>query len=131
MVVGGFGSAHGGEGGFRSLGAFPSLAPGEGILAPVVVADLAGALLLDGEGGTEVVVEIAAERGPPGECPANAAPEGLKLGGRGARDGSERHIVMGEVDDEAIPNGRAGGTARREIGTEHEVVDEELGAAGT
>ena len=50
----------------------------------VVVVDVAGALLLFGERGVEVVVEIAIQRRGPCERPAHAAFVGLERGDWGA-----------------------------------------------
>src|SRR5579883_523425 len=95
--------------------------------APVIVFDAAGALLRLGE----VEIEVAPRRGRPGKAPAHPPLIGLQLRERGARDGPEHHIVVRQVNREAVEavrNHRAGGAARRPVGSEHEMVDEELRA---
>src|SRR5258707_7050226 len=50
---------------------------------------------------------------------------------RRPRHGPEYHVVVGQVDGEAVePVGdrRTGGTSRLEVGPEHEVIDKELRA---
>src|SRR2546427_13243139 len=79
----------------------------------------------------EVVVEVASERRCPREAPPHPVLERLELRDRRARDGSEGDVVVGQVDDgavEAIGNRGTRRTARRVVGPEHEVVDEELRA---
>jgi len=89
------------------------------------------ALLLLGEGGVEIEVEIAAERGRPGKRPAHPPLIRLQLRERRPRHRAKRDVMVREVDDgavEPIRDRRAGRTPRRVVGPEHEVVDEELRA---
>src|SRR5918996_2539306 len=100
-------------------------------LAPVVVFDASLALLLLGEPDAEVDVEVAAERGRPGEGPPHPPLVRLQLRKRRPRHRRKRDVVVGQVDDEAVEavrDRRAGRTPRRVVGPEHEVVDEELRA---
>src|SRR5450755_964173 len=88
--------------------------------------------LLPGDGGLEVVVEVAAGRGRPGEAPAHPLPVGLQSVERGPRHRAERDIVIREVDDgavEAVRDRRAGRAPCRVLGAEHEVIDEQLRAS--
>src|SRR5262245_9155547 len=103
-----------------------------GGLAAVVVFGAAFALLLLGQRHAEIPIEIAVEGGRPGEGPAHAPAKGLQLGERGAGDGPEHHIVVGEVHREAVEavrDRRAGRAAGAVIGSEHEMIDEQLRAA--
>ena len=126
-VRGHVGSGHG-----RDLGDGPLVAaqlPRR--LAPVVVFDASLALLLLGELDVEVEVELAAERGCPGERPPHPPLVLLQLLERRPRDSPEHHVMIGQVNYEpveAVRDRRAGRTARRVVGPEHEVVDEELRA---
>src|SRR5262245_48408729 len=86
------GSAHGREGDSPLAASF--LLPWA--LAPVVVLD-ALALLLRGEPDGEVRVEVAAERGRPGERPAHPLLVRLQLGERRPRHGPEHHVMVGQV----------------------------------
>src|ERR687892_1411533 len=98
-------------------------------LAPVVVFDASLALLLLGEPDAEVEVEVAAERGRPGDRPPHPPLVRLQLRERRPRHRRKRDVVVGQVDDEAVEpvrDRRAGRTPRRVVGPEHEVVDEEL-----
>ena len=98
-------------------------------LAPVVVFDASLALLLPGESDAEVEVEVASERGRPGERPPHPPLVGLQLRERRPRHRRQRDVVVGQVDDdtvEPVRDRRAGRTPRRVVGPEHEVVDEEL-----
>ncbi len=104
-----------------------SAAPGS-----VVVFEGALALLRLGERDAEVGVEVASERGRPGERPAHPLLVGLELRERRAGDRRQHDVVVGEVDGEAVePVGdrRAGRTPGLVVGPEHEVIDEELRAA--
>ena len=99
--------------------------------APIVVFDAPLALLLLGDRDVEVEVEVAAERGRPGEIPPHPPLECLQLRERRPRHCRKRDVVVRQVDDGAVePVGdrRAGRTARRVVGAEHEVIDEELRA---
>src|SRR5690349_4641425 len=101
-----------------------------GRLAEVVLED-ARTLLLLGEDDVEVVVEVASERGGPGEAPAHPLLVALQLLEWSARHRPEHHVVVGQVNREAVEavgDRRAGGAARGEVGPEHEVVDEQLRA---
>src|SRR5258708_2393667 len=94
-----------------------------------VVLDDSRLLLLLGVRRLEVVVEVAAERRRPREAPAHPLLVRLQLRERSPRHRAERDVVIGEVDDgavEAVRDRRAGRTACRVLGPEHEVVDEEL-----
>ena len=89
------------------------------------------ALLLLGEPDVEVGVEVAAERGRPGEAPAHPPLVRLQLRERRPRHRPEHDVMVGQVDDEAVEavrDRRAGRTPCRVVGAEHEVVDEELRA---
>src|SRR4029453_12198979 len=102
-----------------------------GIHRAEVVLDGSRLLLLLGKRHLEVVVEVAPERRCPREAPLHPLLVRLKLLERRARDRGECGVVVLEVDDktvESVRNRRAGRTPRRVLGTEHEVVDEELGA---
>src|SRR6266498_4001627 len=99
--------------------------------APVVVFDAPLALLLLGERDVEVDVEVAAARGRPGKRPAHPPLVRLQLRERRARHRPEHHVMVGQVDGDALEpvrDRRAGRTPRRVVGPEHEVVDEELRA---
>ena len=103
-----------------------------GGLGTIIIFGAAFALLLVGQRHGEIPVEVAVERGGPGEDPAHALPEGLQLGQRGAGDGPEHHVMVGEMDGktvEAVSDRRAGRAAGRVVGAEHEMVDEQLRAA--
>ena len=87
--------------------------------------------MLLGERDVEVEVEVAAERGRPGERPPHPLFVRLQLRERRPRHRRKRDVVIGQVDDEAVEpvrDRRAGWTSRRVVGPEHEVVDEELRA---
>src|SRR5688500_8881657 len=104
---------------------------GDRLLALVVVFDASRALLFLGEPDAEVEVEVAAERGGPGEGPLHPARVLLQLRERRPRHRRKRNVVVGQVDSEAVEPvcyRRAGRTPRRVVGPEHEVVDEELRA---
>ena len=99
--------------------------------ALVIVFDGPLALLLLGDRNVEVVVEVAAERGRPGKRPPHPTLVRLKLRERGPRHRPEHHVMVGEVDGEAVEpvrDRRAGRTPRLVVGPEHEVINEELRA---
>src|SRR6266496_3809148 len=101
-------------------------------LAPIVVFDAPLALLLLGEPDAEIEVEVAVERGRPGKRPTHPPLVRLQLRERRPRDRPEHHVVVGQVDGEAVEavrDRRAGRTPRRVVRPEHEVVDEELRAS--
>jgi hypothetical protein len=110
---------------------FPGfLQPGR-VLRTVVVVNRSRALLALGDGGVEVEVEVTVERRCPYEAPAHAALVGLQRRDRGPRDRDHRNIVMLQMDGgavEAIGDRRAGRATAGVVGSEHEVVDEELRA---
>ena len=127
---------HVGAGGRRELGhracaaALLALAPLPRGLAPVVVVDAALALLRLGERNIEVGVEVADGRRP-WKSPAHPPLVGLQLRKRRPRDRAERHVMLGQVNRkpvEAVGDHRARGAARRVVGPEHEVIDEQLRA---
>ena len=127
-IVGVVGSAHFGKHDGAAVGIFGRLV---GRLFPVVVFD-AFALLLLGERRAEVVVEVGAEGGGPREGPTHPLFVCLELRERGARDGPEHDVVVGEMDGdavEAVGDGGTGGAAGGVIGAKHEMVNEKLGAA--
>ena len=92
------------------------------------------ALLLVGEGGAEVVLEVAAERRDPGESPAHPLLVPAELLKPADRLAHKRHVVAVEMRDggvEVVGDERAGGTARVALVdvvsvAEHEVIDEQL-----
>jgi predicted dithiol-disulfide oxidoreductase (DUF899 family) len=94
-------------------------------------------LLLLGEGGTEVVLEVAAEGGDPGKAPAHPLLVEPELLQGSDRLGHQGHIVAVEVGHDAVEvishEGAAGASGvllvDPEPEAEHEVVDEQLGAA--
>ena len=99
--------------------------------APVVVFDTSLALLFLRERDIEVEVEVAAERGRPGERPPHPPLERLQLRERRARDRPEHHVMVRQVDGEAVEpvcDRRAGRTARRVVRPEHEVIHHQLRA---
>ena len=80
----------------------------------------------------EVVVEVAAKRRRPGEAPAHPLLVCLQFRKLCQRHRAERNVVIGKVDDravEAVGDRRAGRTSCRELGSEHEVIDEQLRAS--
>src|SRR5437667_8753996 len=102
----------------------------ERLLAFVVVFD-ALALFLLRERSAEVGVEIATDRGRPRKCPAHSPFVRLQLRERRPRDRPEHHVVVGQMNGDAVEpvrNCRAGRTPRFVVGPEHEVIDEELRA---
>ena len=120
---------HGREPGDRPPG--PVVASNALPAAPVVVFDAPLALLLLGDRDVEVEVEVAAERGRPGKRPPHPPLVRLQLRERRPRHRPEHHVVVRQVDGEAVEpvrDRRAGRTSRRVVGPEHEVVDEELRA---
>src|SRR5258708_24723148 len=127
-VGGHVGSGHG-----RDLSVGPLLPDQRhGRLASVVVFDASLVLLLLGKADVEVEVEVAAERRRPGERPPHPLLVRLQFRERSPRHRAERDVVIGEVDDgavEAVRDRRAGRTACRVLGPEHEVIDEELRAS--
>jgi hypothetical protein len=99
--------------------------------ASVIVFDASRALLLLGDGHVEVEVEVAGERRRPGKGPAHPPFVRLQFLERRPRHRPEHHVVVGQVNRksvEAVRDHGAGGTARRVVGPEHEMVDEELRA---
>src|SRR5437764_805099 len=81
---------------------------------------------------TEVEVEVAFVAGRPVEAPAHPLAVGEQLLKRGSRDADHRHVSsleVGEYAVEAVGSQRAGGTSGVVVEAEHEVVDEQLGAA--
>jgi hypothetical protein len=129
-VRGHVGSGHGRDLGDGPLAAtLRILAPLPRRLAPVVVFDAPLALLLLGEPDVEVEVEVAAERRRPGKRPVHPPLVCLQLRKRRARHRPEHHVMVGQVNNDALEpvrDSRAGRTPRRVVGPEHEVVDEEL-----
>src|SRR6266700_7893365 len=114
---------------FRQRVADPAYRPRR--LATEIVFD-ALALLLLGEGDVEVEVEVAAERRRPGKRPVHPPLIRLQLAERRPRHRAKRDVVVRQVSYEAVEpvrNRRAGRTPRFVVGTEHEVVDEELRAS--
>src|SRR5204863_3444199 len=98
----------------------------------VVVADLAAGHLCLREGDGVVEVEVGAERGEPLEAPTHALLERGDFRVRGAGDGDEGDIAGVEVRDgavEVVGEEGATGAPLGPAGSEHEVVDDELGAA--
>ena len=125
------GSGHCRELADRPLAAGSRPASSVGCLATVVVFDAPLALLLLGERDAEVEVEVAAERGRPRERPPHPPLVRLQLRERRPRHRRERDVVVRQVHGEAVEpvrDRRAGRAARRVVGPEHEVVDEELRA---
>jgi hypothetical protein len=89
------------------------------------------ALLLLGEAHAEVEVEVAVERRCPRERPAHPMLVGLQLRERRPRHRTQRHVVIVQMDFEAVEaigDRRASRTTRGVVGPEHEVVDQELRA---
>src|SRR5882672_9269151 len=111
-----------------------SLKPGFGrfqrVLVSVVVFDASIALLfLRTEANAKVGIEVAAERRRPREGPSQPPLIPLEFGERSARHSPEHHVVVRQVDlesIEAIGDPRARWTAGGVVGSEHEVVDQEL-----
>src|SRR5688572_23924799 len=101
------------------------------LLAPIIVFDAPVALLLLAEPHVEVWIEVAGERRGPGEGPAHALLERLQLRELRPRHSPQHHVMVGQVSCdpvETVRDRRAGGTARLVVGSEHEVVDEQLRA---
>src|ERR1022692_358697 len=97
-----------------------------------VVLDGAGLPLLLGVRGLEVVVEVGAEGRRPGEAPVHPPLVRLQFRERGPRHRAERDVVIREMDDraiEAISDRRAGRAPCGVVGSEHEVIDEQLRAS--
>src|SRR2546421_8503507 len=97
-----------------------------------VVLDGSRLPLLLGVRCLEVEVEVAVERRRPGEAPAHPPLVRLQLRERSPRHGAECDVVIREVDDgavEAVSDRRAGRTPSGVVGSEHEVIDEELRAS--
>ncbi len=87
------------------------------------------ALLLLGERDVEVEVEVAADGGRPGKRPAHPSLIRLQLRERRARHRPEHHVVVRQMEGDAVEpvrDGRAGRTPRLVVWPEHEMVDEEL-----
>src|SRR5215203_4890507 len=76
----------------------------------------------------EVVVEVAAERGVPGEGPALLAPVGLDLLQRRAGDHGERSVVLVQMRQmpQVLRKVRATRASVFPLRVEHEVLDDEL-----
>src|SRR5262249_23768923 len=94
----------------------------EVVLGPV-------AQLLAGERNVEIEIEVAAERRCPWKRPAHPLLVCLQLRKRCPRDRPERYVMVGQVGDDAVKavcDRRAGWTAGRVLGSEHEVIDEKL-----
>src|SRR5262249_23957020 len=87
--------------------------------------------LLGRERDVVIEIEIAPVRRYPREAPAHALLVGVDLRQWGARDGRERQIAMLEMDQDAVeivgPEG-ARLAAILPIGSESEVMDDQLGA---
>src|SRR5712664_3441681 len=84
------------------------------------------------EGDVIVKVEIAGDRGDPAKLPAHPLAICLELCDGPARDGDEADIVMLEMLPRAVDlirEQRAAGASLLPIGTEHEVIDDELTAS--
>src|SRR6266704_4814280 len=129
-VRGHVGSGHGREGD-RPLGG--GFRPRVQRVAAALVVVFYGpiALLLLGEPDVEVEIEVAAERGRPRKRPPHPPLVRLQLIERSARNRCHRHVMVRQVDDEAVEpvrDRRAGRTPRFVVGPEHEVVDEGLRA---
>src|SRR5262249_60989030 len=84
------------EGGRRFAAARPSA------LAAVVVFDAAVALLLGAEPDAEIGIEVAVERGCPRERSAHAPLVRVELRERGARPRRELHVMLLEMDEDAV-----------------------------
>src|SRR5580704_1512175 len=97
-----------------------------------VVVDLPLVDLLLRERDVEVEVEIAAEGRDPFEVPAHARLVRENLGERCARDGYDRHVVVGEVLSRSVDvlglEGAAG-TGGIPFGRVHQMMDNQLAAA--
>ena len=93
--------------------------------APVVVFDGGDVLA---EGDVEVVVEVAAEGGVPGDGPAHPLPEWLDLGQRRPADEGQGGIPGVQVRQvaDAVGQERAGRAALVRVRVEHEMVDQQL-----
>ena len=120
-------SGHVGSGRSRDVDDGPLVAQLPCPLAPVVVFDVSLALLLLGELDVKVEIEVAAERGRPGKRPAHPPLVRLQLRKRRARHRPEHHVMVGQVNNDALEpvrDSRAGRTPRRVVGPKHEVVDE-------
>src|SRR5882724_3023671 len=97
----------------------------------IIILDAAGALLRLGDRGVEIEVEVAAERRCPGKRPRQPPLIRLQLRQRRPRHRPEHHVMVGQVNSEAVESvrdRRARRTPRHVVGPEHEVVDEELRA---
>src|ERR1051325_6984806 len=117
------GSAHGREGSSSLARTFPWS------FALIVVFDAALPLLFLGVPDAEIRIEIAAEGRRPRNSPAHSMLVRLKLRERRTRHRPEHHVMVGEMHPyavEPVRNGRAGRTTRGVIGTEHEMVNEQL-----
>ena len=103
------------------------------IHVPKVVFDDTATLLLFGDRDAEVVVEVAVVRRGPREVPAHSSLVRLDVRERRTRDRREHHVVVHHVHDgavEAVGDRRARRAAGLVLRPQHEVVDEELRAAG-
>ena len=100
--------------------------------ASVVVFHSASGELLRREGGLVVVVEIRAVGRHPIELPAHAVLEGFDLGQRRAGYSRERDITLRKMHQRSVSVvyvAGAAGTPFLPLGTEHEVVDDQLASA--
>ena len=99
--------------------------------ALVIIFDASLALLLFRHRDVEIEVEVAGERRSPGKGPTHSPLIRLQLRERCPRHCRKRDVVICQMHDEAIEpvrDHRARRTARRVIGPEHEVIDQELRA---
>jgi hypothetical protein len=55
-----------------------------------------------GIGSTEVEIEVGAQGGRPGKSPAHPPLVRLQLRKRGARDGPEHHVMIGQVHGNTV-----------------------------
>jgi hypothetical protein len=101
----------------------------------VVVLDASFALNFLTEADAIVDVEVVPEGGCPRECPTHASLMRLQFRERRSRYRPEHHVVVSEVNLEAIEsicNGRARRAAsgvvesKHVVGSKHEVIDEKL-----
>src|SRR3989454_1275293 len=104
-----------------------------GVAVRVVVEHRAALDFIRRERHVVVVVEVGVPGRHPLEAPSHAPLERLDLGERGARDGDERHIAVVQVHAGGIvvigPE-RAVPAALVPLWGEHEVIDDQLAAAG-
>src|SRR6185436_14142038 len=98
-----------------------------------IVEDLAARLVGLAERDVVVEVEVAAERRHPLELPAHALVVGGDLGVGRARHGDVHDVVVDEMHHRALDlvgAERAAETTLLPVGTQHEMVDDQLAAAG-